>query len=427
MRRRLSTQLLQGFGITVVGAVLIGGLSMWLVAQAITPSWQRTIERLRTYTGLQFAKRWDDPAARDAFAQELSDTLNVSVTVVDTDNTPIFHTGLRCETFQLNDPHTWVRSWSAPVVRDGTHLGQVIICEPRSPFGLINLGVLFLVMIGVLWWGIRRIAHRITRPLDELIHVARDIGRGRFDRRPQLREGAHTELTVLADAMHDMAARIETQLQDQRALLAGVSHELRTPLGHMHILLELAREDGIRDDTLRELEREMHEMEMLVGQLLASARLDFELRDVHRLNAAELARQALARLGLPDTHLDCDETADLEVEGDPTLLARALANLLHNAETHGEGLQRLVIEPQDNALAFIAIDDGPGLPVATHDALFEPFAHASNHAQRRDGHLGLGLFLVKRIALAHHGDVLVDPSRGHGAALGFTLPTRQTS
>ena len=136
----------------------------------------------------------------------------------------------------------------------------------------------------------------------EVIRVARDIGDGKLKSRLEL--GRHGgELGVLADAINDMAARIERQLADQRELLAAVSHEIRTPLGHMRILLETARDAAATAAVLAELEREVREVDGLVGQLLAGSRLDFGQLDRRPLDLGELAADvatALERRGRPD-------------------------------------------------------------------------------------------------------------------------------
>ena len=84
------------------------------------------------------------------------------------------------------------------------------------------------------------------------------------------------EVGVLADAVNDMARRIERQLNDQRELLAAVSHEIRSPLARLRVLTELLRGQSRADAaTLDKVEREIVEVDDLIGKLLASSRLDF--------------------------------------------------------------------------------------------------------------------------------------------------------
>ena len=114
---------------------------------------------------------------------------------------------------------------------------------------------------------------------------------------------------MLSSAFNDMAARLERQLAEQRELLAAVSHELRTPLARIRLLVEIARQGpapgqpnaarapSSTPTTLDEIEREAIEIDTLVGELLASARLEFQALTRKPLEAGEVARRALERAG----------------------------------------------------------------------------------------------------------------------------------
>jgi signal transduction histidine kinase len=194
---------------------------------------------------------------------------------------------------------------------------------------------------------------------------------------------------------------------DQRELLAGVSHEIRTPLARIRVLLELGRSRGGDAKTFDELEREVVEIDALVGQLLASARLDFADLSVRALDGADVARRALERAGVAADVLDVPAGAVLPFEGDATLLARALANLLENARRHGGGVTRLgVSAPREGVVAFEVEDAGPGFPAA---------GETREKQERHEGSLGLGLVLVRRIADAHRGALTMGNRDGGGA------------
>jgi two-component system OmpR family sensor kinase len=103
----------------------------------------------------------------------------------------------------------------------------------------------------------------------------------------------------------------------------------------------------------------------------------------------------------------------LPFEGDATLLARALANLLENARRHAGGVTRLgVSAPRPGAVVFEVDDAGPGFPAAG-----EPL----HRQERAEGSLGLGLVLVRRIADAHHGTVGIANRAGGGARVTLAL------
>src|SRR5262249_55672934 len=265
--------------------------------------------------------------------------------------------------------------------------------------------------LGAGWARAGRSAWKLAWPLEELTRVARDIGEGRLQSRFDVRH-ARGEVRSLAEVMNGMAERIERQLKEQRELLAAVSHELRTPLARIRLLLELGR--GGDTSVLDQLEHEVLEMDALVGELLASARLDFSAMARLPLEAADLGSRALERAALPLALLEVDP-GPLSLEGDPTLLQRALSNLLENARVHGGGVTRLRVDAPDGVIRFSVEDSGPGLADGGARA-FHPF----QGGETSDG-LGLGLALVRRIAEAHGGAAFAENRPEGGARVGFTV------
>ena len=151
-----------------------------------------------------------------------------------------------------------------------------------------------------LWLISGKIAYRLARPLQELLRVTEEIGAGHLSARVEIPPWHMGEIAYIGQAVNDMAGRIQKQVGDQRELLAGVSHEIRTPLARIRVLLELGRSRGGDAKTFDELEREVLEIDALVGQLLASARLDFADLSVRTLDAVEVARRALERAGVAE-------------------------------------------------------------------------------------------------------------------------------
>jgi two-component system, OmpR family, sensor kinase len=306
------------------------------------------------------------------------------------------------------------------VVKDGVRRGEARFCvehtRPSPRRGIVPIVVALLVV----WGAAGLIARRLARPLMHLAQVARDLGDGKLATRASVRHHEPAEVQVFAAALNDMAGRIESHVNDQRTLLAGVSHELRTPLGHVRLLVELAREGASAEAAKRldEIEREVVEMDDLVGQLLASARLDFSLDEPRRLDVADIARRALERAGLAPGLLAQEGAVD--VDGDPTLLARAIANLLENARTHAGGATALHVRRERDVVTVVVEDAGAGLPAGDPGELFAPFVRQAERPEK--GSLGLGLYLVRRIALAHGGSIVAENKPTGGARVGFRIP-----
>ena len=281
------------------------------------------------------------------------------------------------------------------------------------------------------------------RPLSLLIATTREIGSGNLAARVRLGRHQRGELALLAESVNDMAQRIERQLRDQRELLAAVSHEVRSPLARLRIASELLRsaaehsaseQSGAPDRrgpssaaVLDALEREVNELDLLVGKLLASSRLDFETLSRAPLPAGRLFADVLARRQL-SAGLLRDESAGKMASLDATLIARALDNLLENAEYHGGGVQscavRLVPAGPDAAresLVFEVSDRGPGFAPEALSRVFEAFYRSPAGAGGAHGSLGLGLALVQRIAHAHGGRAWAENLPDGGARVCFSV------
>jgi signal transduction histidine kinase len=258
--------------------------------------------------------------------------------------------------------------------------------------------------------------------MGELARVARELGSGNFAARVRIPERHRLgETAALAVTMNDMAARIERHLAEQRELLAAVSHELRTPLARVRLLTEMARDRGATKQTLDDLDREVMEMDALVGDLLASSRMDFAALSRRPLDAVEAASRALERAGADPAALvverEGDEGGPIPLQADATLLGRALANLIDNARRHGGGVEAFKVKRANGHVAFEVEDHGEGFIVGEERRVFEPFYRSSEQ-----GSLGLGLSLVKRIAEAHGGRAYAANRDEGGARVGVELP-----
>jgi two-component system OmpR family sensor kinase len=278
-----------------------------------------------------------------------------------------------------------------------------------------------------LWTATGRVARRIAQPLYELTRAAQDIGAGNLKARVSAAGFGFDETAVLSSAFNDMAARLERQLAEERELLASVSHELRTPLARIRLLVEIARQarggqaQGNDPRTLDEIEREAIEIDALVGELLASARIEFQAVAPKPLEAVEVARRALERAGEDGAKL-VSAPPPIPFAADPTLVGRALANLIDNARKHGSGLARLEVRADGAGVTFVVVDRGRGFAPGDENRVFERFYRGADPDAGSHGSLGLGLALVKRIADAHGGRVHAANEPGGGARVVLELP-----
>ena len=284
---------------------------------------------------------------------------------------------------------------------------------------------MFVLGIFMLWMCAGFIAHRVSREWVEVVRVAEDLGRGKLKSRVDMSKRFHGESRMIGQVLNEMASRIEKQLEDQRALLATVSHEIRTPLARLRLLVELTREklgDAATPEEIEEIDREVVEIDTLVGDLLASSRIDFSAMSPKELDAVEVAKRAMERAAIDPKRLDAPgETVPFE--GDATLTARAVTNLIENARRHGGGVARVHVGNGGPSIRIEVEDDGPGFMPGEERRIFEPFyRRPSGKAEAQS--LGLGLALVQRIAEAHGGRAYARNRDSGGALVGIELPAR---
>ncbi|CAN5771317.1 hypothetical protein BH11MYX2_BH11MYX2_13040 [soil metagenome] len=293
--------------------------------------------------------------------------------------------------------------WLAVAVVVGFSVGYRLDAKPHWWWIPITLGVLGMVSGGIAW--------KLTHPMILAIKAARDIGDGKLDSRIDVtRYGG--EVRILGNALNEMAEKIQKQLSDQRQLLAAVSHELRTPLGHMRVLIETAR-DANDQKALGELEKEVLVLDDLVGRLLAQSRLEFGSLDRKTLDLGELTADVVMAASLPLEIVEAD--GDVRASIDPTLMRRAIANLVENARVHGGGAVAVRVSRRGAQIAIEIDDAGPGVAADRRNDAFRAFVPSSG------GGLGLGLALVSRIAVAHGGGAWIADRPGGGARVGFTV------
>jgi two-component system, OmpR family, sensor kinase len=417
--RRLHHQLFAWLALTILATVIVSGTVLGLF-DVVRPPFTARVDQVGAFAARQFAQRWHDEAAREALARDVAQTFGAHVTLRGPGGELLFASGAdRCRG----------ASHDIEVSDEGRALGRVEACLRgyRRFRPLIGLSVLASACL-VLWTAAALLARRITRPLSLLIETTREIGSGNLAARVRLGRHQGGELRLLADSVNEMARRIERQMKDQRELLAAVSHEVRSPLARLRLGAEILRADPGNVQALDSIELEVVELDSLVGQLLASSRLDFETLNARDVALGDLFRRVLSRHQLPAATLD-DGSEGAVARVDPTLIARALDNLLDNAVRHGGSVAGAALRwSPDTArqLVFEVRDAGPGFADDVLPNVFEPFYRGTGAARGAAGSLGLGLALVRRIARAHGGDAWARNAPDGGARVAFSVAVRAT-
>jgi signal transduction histidine kinase len=284
---------------------------------------------------------------------------------------------------------------------------------------LIGLAVgapLLILLVAVATW---LVTGRTLRPVEELRRGAESLrGPGRLPVPP-----AQDEIHRLAETLNDLLARLDAASTRQRAFVSDAAHELRSPIASARTQLEVAASvdagtpaGELAADVLLDVER----LGRLVDDLLLLARLDEAPRrprepvDLHALAVDVAGRYAAARV--PVTVDDCAE--DCSVLAEPGALRRVLVNLVDNAVRHARGGVRVTAGPG----VLTVTDDGPGIPAADRDRVFDRFTRLDAARGREAGGAGLGLAIVRELVTAHGGTVvLADAGPGLAATVRFPV------
>ena len=265
-------------------------------------------------------------------------------------------------------------------------------------------------------WAVRR----LTAPVRVLAQAAERLGRD-VNAAP-LPEDGPTEVATAAAAFNTMAARIRRFVADRTFLLTAIGHDLRTPITRLKLRAEWMEDDEQRRKMLADLD----ELEAMVSATLAFGRDVAGSEPAARLDLPALLRTVLdeaadARPGA-NTQLHYEGPETLPISARPVALKRAIANLVGNAIAYG-GSARVVLKPPAQGMIAVHVEDeGPGIPPADLDRVFEPFQRLESSRNRETGGTGLGLPITRNIMRAHGGDVALANRHGGGLRATITLP-----
>ena len=168
--------------------------------------------------------------------------------------------------------------------------------------------------------------------------------------------------------------------------------------------------------------RNLGELDQLIDEILLASRLDARETDVGTFEPVDLT--GLAAEECAQTGAELSAQADggaLTVNGVPRLLRRAIRNLLENARRYSPGPVEVEVLREGRHAVLRVRDQGPGVPAAERERIFEPFYRLPG-ASEREGSVGLGLALVRSIATRHHGSVRCEDQPGGGAVFVISLP-----
>lgn len=323
--------------------------------------------------------------------------------------------------YAVNGPLVTRRSVGPPTVYDLTDDVSNAAGDQLLNWSAAALLVMTACAVGVGWWT----AGKVLRPVHAMTAKARRLSAHTLHERIAS-SGPDDELKELGDTLDALLARLEKAFDGQRRFIANASHELRTPLATQRVAIQVGLDDPTPDDLVRTRQTLLdnnRRSERLIDGLLVLARSERGLEKSER-ETVDLAHVVAEEVGRhPGVAVDA---APCVAYGNRLLLARLVANLVTNAVTYNVpgGSVEVSLVPAGAGALLEVRNTGPVVEAADIPGLFEPFRRGEGRDRMGPGS-GLGLSIVRSIALAHGGTVTAVPGPEGGLAVTVRLPVDQ--
>jgi signal transduction histidine kinase len=276
----------------------------------------------------------------------------------------------------------------------------------------------------LLWWGLSLlgaiplslfVARRITAPIRRFSAAAEWLG---LDiAAPPLRETGPAELRAAAAARNGMQQRIKRFVDDRTEMLAAISHDLRTPISRLRLRAESPPDEAER----RRIIADLVSMDQMIGTTIDFARDANAGEPRCRIDLASLVETACETLADLGKDVRYAGPSYLACTCRPLALGRALRNVLENAAEYGGRAVASIAALPDRIEIRIA-DEGPGIPLAEQQRVFEPFTRLDRARSTEHAGAGLGLSIARNILRGHGGDVVLENRPAGGLLVTLKLP-----
>ncbi|MEV4807997.1 HAMP domain-containing sensor histidine kinase [Nonomuraea sp. NPDC049421] len=306
--------------------------------------------------------------------------------------------------------------------------GVVYAARPEAELisgGGLELGIggAIAFLVGLTAYRTWTLVGRTLRPVEAIRSRISEITVSDLSLRVPVPHG-NDEIAQLATTANQTLARLEDAVEQQRRFASTTSHELRTPIAGLRTQLEEAVHypgDIDPHETIRNALASTDRLEAIVDDLLQLARLrQGDPAPPEPVDLGELTRAEVANLP-HRVPIAVEARQGVVVRGSRVQLARVLNNLLANAQRHAGSGVDVSLTVEDGQAVLAVTDDGPGVPPAHRERVFERFVRLDDGRRRDPGGSGLGLAISRDIAHTHYGSLRVEDSPA-GARFVLRLP-----
>ena len=298
---------------------------------------------------------------------------------------------------------------------DGRWLNVAVGPPPGAPaWGAAFVAVFLLSALGIAAVAVV-MGRRIAKPMRGLANAAGRLGRG--EAVEDLSEAGTVETRETVRAFNLMRARLDRYVRDRTAMLAAVSHDLRTPITSLRLHAEFVEDAETKAKILAALD----EMQRMTEDALAFIREDMQREETRTVDLHALVDSVAADLADLGHDIAVEDSGRVLAACRAAALRRALRNLLENAAAYG-GRAAVRIERNGEEIRVVVEDEGPGIPEADLERVFEPFVRLEASRSRDTGGSGLGLAIARSIVRGHGGDIVLANRAEGGLRATVTLP-----
>jgi signal transduction histidine kinase len=274
---------------------------------------------------------------------------------------------------------------------------------------IVMVSMLLLSAYAVRW---------VVAPLAEVASAAASFGRSPQAHEALSRRGPR-EIIQVTDALNDMRTRIRLLLDDRTRMLAAISHDLRTPLTRLRLRAERVNQDGLRTAILGDLTK----VSRMLDETLEYLRDDARSEPLSRVDLPSFLQTICSDFADMGHAVSYVGPARLSYACHPRALSRAVTNIVENAVKHGSTVSVALGGYADEAISIEVSDDGPGIPIAIRDKVFEPFFKVDDARREDNSGFGLGLSIAREIIKRHCGDIEMRPAEPTGLRVLMVLPS----
>jgi signal transduction histidine kinase len=282
--------------------------------------------------------------------------------------------------------------------------------HPPNGLLLFLISIVFVAIVVSIWT-----AHRLARPIRDFATAADRLGVDLTA--PSLAERGPQELRATIRTVNRMQQRLQRFLEDRTQMLAAISHDLRAPLARLRLRVELVA----NREQQRKMFDDLEAMNAMIDSTLAFARDEARQEPRSLVDLGILVGDVCEDAGDAGGQVSYAGRRGIDIACRPTMVRRAVANLVDNAVKYG-GCAHVNIVRDTDRVTVVVDDDGPGIPPEEHEKVFAPFYRRDPARDPAKAGVGLGLSIARTVAREHGGDVRLQNRDSGGLSVQIELP-----